>query len=459
VKLLLSEIAKAVGGRLLTPADDITIRAVSTDTRTIDAAGDGVLFVPVIGENFDGHNYLAQAAEKGAAAAFSQVATVNVGIPTVYVANTRQALMDLAGYYRRLHGVRVVAVTGSAGKTTTKDMMASIFARVYRTKKTMGNFNNDIGMPLSIFRLETDDKMLVLEMGMNHGGEIHKLSLAGVPDIAIITHIGDAHIENFENREGILHAKLEIIDGLRPGGKVILNGDDPLLTGAISREKTQGLEVLYPSSANILQADAIGLTGTRCLFSWNGTEIHVTVPLPGAHMVMNALLATVAALEMNVPADEITRGFDDFAPPAGRLTVEQIAGMTIINDVYNANPQAMCAAIDVLCKEQGRKVAILGDMAELGQVGPERHRDVGEAARKAGVDLLIAIGPISQNIADGYGTGALHYHTVEQFLTKWRDLLHEGDIVLVKASRSMQFEAIIEVLGALPQTPQGDASP
>jgi UDP-N-acetylmuramoyl-tripeptide--D-alanyl-D-alanine ligase len=366
----------------------------------------------------------------------------------VYVADTRRALMDLAGYFRRLHNVRVAAVTGSAGKTTAKDMMASIFARVYRTKKTIGNFNNDIGMPLSIFRLAPEDEMLVLEMGMNHAGEIRKLSLAGAPDVAIITFIGDAHIENFENREGILHAKLEIVEGLRPGGKVILNGDDPLLTGPIAREKTAGLHVMYPSSDNILEAVPIGLTGTRCVFEWKGVTVPVTVPLPGMHMVKNALLAAVAALEMGVPPQEVTRGFDDFAPPAGRLTVEALAGMTVINDVYNANPQAMNEGIAVLCKEAGRRVAILGDMAELGHVAQARHHEVGCAARATGIDMLIAIGPLSKSIAEGYGAGAVHFDTAAQFLDEWRSLLQAEDVVLVKASRSMAFEKIIDAFGS-----------
>ena len=254
MKLSIDSIVKACGGRLLSSkseAMDTIITSVSIDTRTMTP---GSLYVPFVGARVDGHDYLQIAAENGAVCAFTEkeIRAEDAGIPLIYVSSTRRALMDLAGYYRRLHHIKVVAITGSAGKTTTKDMIACVLARKFKTKKTLGNFNNEIGLPLSIFQLTHSDEVLVLEMGMNHANEIHALSLTGAPDIAVITHIGDAHIENFTNREGILHAKLEIVDGLKPGGTVILNGDDPLLTGEIAAEKTALFEVLCPSSKNIL---------------------------------------------------------------------------------------------------------------------------------------------------------------------------------------------------------------
>jgi UDP-N-acetylmuramoyl-tripeptide--D-alanyl-D-alanine ligase len=244
MNIQISEIISAVGGRLLNDGDvQAVVTSISTDTRTIK---DGALFVPIVGENFDGHDYIAQASEKGAICVLTerQSQPTDTPFPLIYVSCTRRALMNLANYYRRKHNIKVVAITGSAGKTTTKDMIADILSQKFRTKRTIKNFNNEIGMPLSIFQLEAGDEVLVLEMGMNHANEIHELSLAGVPDIAVITHIGDAHIENFENREGILHAKLEIVDGLREGGTVVLNGDDPLLTGQIAAEKTASFNVL-----------------------------------------------------------------------------------------------------------------------------------------------------------------------------------------------------------------------
>jgi len=471
MNLNILDIVKAVGGRLLNPPGGkdsvVHVTSVSTDTRNIS---DGALFVPIVGENFDGHEYIQTAQDNGAVCALTERANIlkNMGddtgaIPLILVQSTRRALMDLAGYYRRLFDIKVVAVTGSAGKTTTKDMIYHILSQKFRTKKTQGNFNNEIGLPLSIFQLEADDECLVLEMGMNHAGEIHALSLVGAPDIAVITHIGDAHIENFANREGILHAKLEIVDGLHPNGTVILNGDDPLLTGEIARHKTGAFEVLYPSANHIVESLQIGLEESRCLFHWLGQDIRVTVPIPGAHMVMNALLAVAVGVKMGVAPDDMAQGFAALTPASGRLTVESANDMVIINDVYNANPQAMQEAIRVICAHQChestqqkcRKVAILGDMSELGQMAAVRHREVGAFALMAGIDLLVAIGPLSKEIFSGFTKGtnvetALYFETVEPFLLDWPHILRPGDIVLVKASRSMAFEKITDALLASP---------
>ncbi|MCL2215888.1 MAG: UDP-N-acetylmuramoyl-tripeptide--D-alanyl-D-alanine ligase [Defluviitaleaceae bacterium] len=465
MKLDINEIIKACGGRLLNESTaGVTITGVSTDTRKISP---GALFVPIVGEQFDGHDYIGQAAESGAVCALTEKhSPVDIGIPLVYVTSTRRALLDLAGYYRQRHDVKVVAVTGSAGKTTTKDMMYHVLSRKYKTKKTMGNFNNDIGLPLSIFQLEPGDEMLVLEMGMNHANEIHELSLTGAPDICVITHIGDAHIENFENREGILHAKLEIIDGLKPGGTVVLNGDDPLLTGKIARAKTGPFRVLYPGAENIIKSEPMGLRGSRCQFQWRGENLQIDVPMPGAHMVMNALLAAVVGLEMGVPAGEIAGGFADFTPPEGRLTVIEANDKKIISDVYNSNPAAVREAIKVLCREktaQNRTVAILGDIAELGHVAVERHKELGVFAAESDIDLLIAIGTLSRHIyeeflsagdacADSSQNGrtelpkARHFSTVSEFLENYQDLLNPEDVVLIKASRSMAFENITNAI-------------
>ena len=444
MKLSIRDIAQACNGQVINPIE-ATITSVSTDTRKITP---GALFVPIVGETFDGHNYIAAAAENGAVCALTERADITAGIPLILVKSTRRALMELAGYYRRIHNVKVVAITGSAGKTTTKDMIFHVLARKYKTKKTLGNFNNDVGMPLSIFQLEPDDEVLVLEMGMNHAMEIHELSLIGAPDIAVITHIGDAHIENFENREGILHAKLEIVDGLKPDGTVILNGDDSLLTSEIAAAKINLFKVLYPSSKNIISAESVGLQETSAHFNWQGHDIRLTVPLPGAHMVMNALLAAAVGIEMGVSPAEISKGFDDFIPPSGRLSVENINGMTVINDAYNANPAAMKESIKILCNQPSRKVAILGDMNELGHVSEARHTEIGAFAAENGIDLLVAIGPQARFVYEGFGSkdNSFYFPTVDGFLPKLQVLLHPDDVVLVKASRGMAFERIMEAL-------------
>lgn len=456
MKLEIQGTINACGGRFLGGGEkSAIITSVSTDTRTIQA---GALFVPIKGEHFDGHDYILQAAEKGAVCALTekQSQPLDVGIPIIYVNSTRSALMDLADYYRRRHNVKVVAITGSAGKTTTKDMITDILSQKYKTKSTIKNFNNDIGMPLSIFQLEPNDEALVLEMGMNHAGEIHKLSLVGVPDIAVITHIGDAHIENFENREGILHAELEIVDGLRTGGTVILNGDDPLLTGKIAKEKITQFNVLFPSSENIVKAEPIGFQESRCHFNWRGEDIYITVPIPGAHMVMNSLLACAVGMEMGISPAQISKAFENFTPPEGRLNIINANGMTIIDDAYNANPASMIEAIKVLCRrtsENGelRRVAILGDMNELGHIARKRHAEVGEFAATAEIDLLIAIGTLSKNIYDNFisknsKNKAVYFETLAEFQPYLNQILQNGDLVLVKASRGMLFEKIINQL-------------
>jgi len=449
MNLTIQEITQAIGGTLLHNVETPPITAIATDTRQnarYGAVTPGCMFVPIVGPAFDGHDYINAAAALGAVCALTE-REIHSDIPLILVDSIRNALMQLASYYRHKMGVKVAAVTGSAGKTTVKDMMYHILSRKYKTKKTLGNLNNDIGLPLSIFQLEEGDEMLVLEMGMNHALEIHDLSLVGAPDVAVITHIGDAHIENFENREGILHAKLEIVDGLNPNGTVVLNGDDPLLTGSIAAEKVKTFTVKFPSSQNILQAETIGLQQTVCHFNWQGHDMHLTVPLPGRHNVMNALLAAAVGIEFGVSPTEIAKGFDDFVPPGGRLTVENVNGMTIINDAYNANPASMQEAIKILCGQNTRKVAILGDMNELGHVSVERHKEIGAFTGKAGIELLVAVGPQAVHLYEASGVQNKHYFaTVGEFLPHLPGLVQTGDTVLIKASRGMAFEQVVQAL-------------
>jgi len=463
MNLTIREIVEVCGGQILCGSDSGVVNNLSIDSRKISQ---NAIFVSIKGEAFDGHDYIHDAVANGAACVMIDKPEkyIPCGIPVILVKSTRRALMDLAAYYRRKHDITVVAITGSAGKTTTKDMIAYVLARKYKTKKTIANFNNDIGLPLSIFQLRQGDEVLVLEMGMNHAMEIHELSKVGAPDITVITHIGDAHIENFDDREGILHAKLEIVDGQKPGGTVILNGDDPLLTGSIAAKKVEQFTVQFPSSKNIIKAEEKSLLESECHFNWRGQDIKLIVPIPGAHMVMNALLAAAVGVEMGVPPSEISQGFDDFVPPSGRLSVEYKGGMTIINDAYNANPAAMRESIKILCKQPTRKIAILGDMNELGHVSKVRHKEIGAYAATMGIDLLVAIGPESWYIYEEFchdvparrldavgGVCAanvrknkIYFATVDEFLPQLNGLLNPGDVVLIKASRGMAFERIVE---------------
>ena len=446
MRLAINQIAEAVGGHAGLFGDgNRCIRSVSTDSRSIQS---GALFVPIVGDNFDGHDFIPQAIEKGAGVVLAEHGRMPMDFPHIIVECTRKALLRLAAYYLKLIGPKVIGITGSAGKTTLKDMIASILTKKFRTKKTIGNFNNDIGMPLSVFELRDLDEVIVLEMGMNHAGEIAPLSLAAEPDIVVITNIGDAHIENFENREGILHAKLEIIEGLKKTGCAFFNGDDPLLTGSIAQKKTAGLSVFYPNSANIVCAKSQGLMGTECHFNWQNTDVHVNVPLPGSHIVTNALLTTAVCLGLGCTPEDIAAGFKDFEPSAGRLNITNTGGMTIINDIYNSSPDALKGSLRILAEQSGRKVAILGDMLELGHMAVVRHKEAGEFVAELGIDVLITSGDLAKYIHESYAAAsekgiALHFDTKGDFIAKKDDVLIEGDTVLVKASRGAKFEEIM----------------
>ena len=449
MRLAISQIASAVGGHANLPlGENRYIESVSTDSRSIKG---GALFVPIVGDKFDGHDFIYSAIEKGAACVLTEPGKMPAGFPHIVVSCTRKALLDLAAYHLEVISAKVIGITGSAGKTTLKDMIAGILAKKYRTKKTIGNFNNDIGMPLSVFELELSDEVIVLEMGMNHAGEIAPLSRAAKPDMAVITNIGDAHIENFKNREGILHAKLEIVEGLKKTGCAFFNGDDPLLTGPIAGKKISGLNVYFPKSENVIATKPLGLLGTECHFNWQDSDVRVKVPLPGSHMVTNALLATAVCLKLGCSPEDIAAGFKDFQASAGRLNIINAGGMTIINDVYNSSPDALKGSLKILSEQSGRKVAIIGDMLELGHMAKKRHKEAGVFAAELGIDVLITSGDLARQLHESFSAvskegAAFHFESKGDFIAKKGDILADGDIVLVKASRGAKFEEITESL-------------
>lgn len=490
----------------------LTAGGIATDSR-----GDveGKLFIPIVGENFDGHDYIESALNRGAAYALTERGgneRLNERIINerlIKVESTRQTLIGLASYSRSLFTGPVTAITGSAGKTTTKEMIASVLSQRFNTLKTKGNFNNDIGLPLTLLGRKDSHEAMVLEMGMNHRGEISVLSKIGKPDICLITNIGDAHIENLGSREGILQAKSEIFEGMREGGTVVLNGDDPLLAGLppvphagktiycynegtpapfqiehdfikpgdqVLRDSegkalryyansggnmeilshsyyavSDGEEADSPRAGNWIQASMIGrrgLRGTSCTISWHIEGIpgwsegstNVEIPIPGDHMIMNAMMAFAVGIELGMSPLEIFVGIKSFTPPGHRMSITEANGITIINDAYNASPSSMKAAIDMLETVKGRKVCILGDMFELGDFAPAMHKEVGEyAAEKS--DLLISIGTLSKHMG-----AARHFATKEDFLSQWKNHLHLGDTVLIKASRGMALETVVEYM-------------
>ena len=448
--LTFKQLVEATGGVLCgTGAGEVSVKSISTDSRSIQ---EGALFVPIVGERFDGHDYIQQAVSLGACCVLTEKTLGESLFPYILVKCTRQALLDIASFYLDLHDVNVVAISGSAGKTTTKDMIASVLSRKFRTKKTPGNYNNEIGLPLSIFGLEKSDEVVVLEMGMNHSGEIRKLTQVAKPDVAVVTNIGFAHIGNFKDQTGVLHAELEIAEGLRRDGRLFLNGDDPLLSGGVAKELTESLSVCRLGAKNIKSVKSLGLDGSNCHFRINGQDVFVNIPLPGRQLVTNALLACAVGLYMGVAPEEITRGFADYEPTAGRLNAIKSNERTIINDAYNASPDSVKNALEVLSKEEGRKVAVLGDMLELGAFAEECHIDVGKYAAGLGIDIVVTVGNLAKHICEGFDAvkgkhqSSLPFPEKKDFLIASEKILQSGDIILVKASRGAKFEEITEKL-------------
>lgn len=427
--------------------ENLFITNVSTDTRNIKK---GDLFIAIIGENFDGHNFIDVAFEKGAIACLSQK-PISSNKLIINVENTKEALKDLAIYYRNLFNIPIVALTGSSGKTTTKDMLAYCLSTKYKTVKTQGNFNNDIGLPLTIFNIEEDTQMVVLEMGMNHFGEIRELSRIAKPDIAIITNIGLSHIENLGNREGILRAKYEIFEYLKPNGIKILNGDDNMLATLKENENCYFYSInknLDAYCTNILENSIDSIFATINYFN---KSFNVELKIPGKHIMSNALAVTLVCNILGLTEDEIKKGLEQFKPKSKmRMDIIKIEEYTIINDVYNANPNSMKATLDVLSNANGRKVAILGDMFELGKYTKEMHYNIGKYAAEKNIEELIFIGDFSYYMLKGAKdiknskSNLNYFKTQNDFIKNMSNLLKKGDVILVKASRGMKLENTVD---------------
>ncbi|MFS0727605.1 UDP-N-acetylmuramoyl-tripeptide--D-alanyl-D-alanine ligase [Paenibacillus sp. 1P07SE] len=460
----IAELAALCGGRLSSAdqaAAEIRCAGVSTDTRTI---GPGQLFVPLKGERYDGHAYAAAARKRGAAAALwqqdRQLPAELAGWPVILVEDTLAALQRLAAGYRRELPVRIVGITGSNGKTTTKDMVAAALATVFRVHKTSGNLNNHIGLPLTVLEMDASTEAAVLEMGMSGFGEIRLLSEIAHPDLAIITNIGDAHMQQLGSRQGIAKAKLEIADGLKSGGTLILNGDEPLLAeDAVSLP--EGIRVLrfgqQPGNDYIVQPQRMDAASSSLRISYDSeTTPELTVPAAGVHNMMNAAAAVAAALQLGAAIDRIAAGLAGMQLSAMRIEkIEAYNGATVLNDAYNASPTAMRAAIDLVEQLQGYrcKWLVLGDMLELGDQEEEMHREVGRYITPAKADRVLTFGTLGACIADGAAAAfaaepqAVRAFDDKQALGAWlRSQLSPEDLVLVKGSRGTRMEQIVQAI-------------
>lgn len=446
----LGEILAATGGSLAGGEYQRSFSGISTDTRTIRQ---GNMFVALQGEKFDGHDFIVRAVDNGAGGVI--VSKKHIFIPdritAVRVADTLQALQDLALAHRRRFDIPVIAVTGSNGKTTTKELIAAVLSARYKTLKTEANYNNDIGLPLTLLNLTGDHAAAVVEMGMRARGEIARLAAVALPTVAVITNVGETHMEILGSIENIAAAKGELVESLGPGSVAVLNADIPLVRAMKARTKAR---VVFYGLGGVAQvrAENIAVTDRSTAFDcvWPGGRFRAEVPAVGRHNVYNALAAIAVGLEAGLAPPEISAGLGAFVPGAMRLHIEKTGEYTLINDAYNASPLSMNAAADTLTAvAKGRKVAVLGDMLELGDMAAAAHRRVGEKLADEGVQVVITVGELAAHIAaaalkagvDVTVSCASHEEAQEAL----RKLMRPGDTILVKGSRGMQMEKILEM--------------
>lgn len=453
MRLKVQDIVEALKGKLLTKVlKDEWIEEVTTDSRQNMHQG---LFIPLKGERFDGHDFIQQVYDKGAIATLTMEDTIKDDrLITIWVEDTQKALLDLAKFYRSTFEIPVVGITGSVGKTSTKEMIAATLSGKWNVHKTEGNFNNEVGLPLTLFKLDKTHDVAVIEMGMNHFGEIHNLTTTALPDVAVITNIGTSHIENLGSREGILKAKLEILDGMNPQGVLVINGDNDLL-GTIKDIPVQ--VVTYGLNAkNDYWAENIRTESMYTLADVTTPNKRYTIRIQalGEHMIYNTLAAIAIAEHYHLNEEEIMRGLASYQPAKMRMHISKMEnGLTIIDDTYNASPDSMKAALKVLMEYQvnGKKIAVLGDMFEMGEFAPQLHQQVGAFAHEVQVDLLIAVGELAHYIAEGYqlagGKNIQYFATKEAFLKEINQYIEKEDCILFKASRGMHFEALVEEAG------------
>lgn len=446
MRLTIDEICAAAGGELLHGGGKAEVTRFITDSRE---AGPGAMFVPIRGERADGHTYIPSVFEKGAAAAFTDHAVPDAGGPLVLVEDCRIAMQRAAAYYRSRFDIPVVGVTGSVGKTTAKEMVAQALTARFDVLKTAGNQNSQVGVPITVCRLEDRHTAAVVEMGVSMPGEMERIAAVARPTCAVITNIGVSHIEFLKSQENILREKAHIADYLPYGGVLFVNGDDGLLPAledaAPYKVVTYGLgEDCYWQARDLQEQDS-GTRFTCC--GPLGEEQEVFVPAAGVHNVRNALAALAVAGHLGMPLQDAARAIGDYRPPAMRQQILDVGGVMLIDDSYNASPDSMRGALDVLCTRpvSGKRVAVLADMLEMGEARQE-HRGVGQYAREKGLHQLVAVGPLAKGIAEGFGEGALWFATNEEASAFLCDSLNPGDAVLVKGSRGMHTEEIVNAL-------------
>jgi UDP-N-acetylmuramoyl-tripeptide--D-alanyl-D-alanine ligase len=448
--LSLDQITKFAGGSLAAGDPGTTISRISTDSRTLQA---GDLFVPLRGDNFDGHKFVEQAVERGAAGAMVEEnwkGATPAGFALIRVADTLVGYQTLAANYRASLPLKVIAITGSNGKTSTKDFVAATLAKKFRVTKTEGNFNNHVGLPQTMLAASPEDELAVWEIGMNHPGEIAALAKLAVPDVAIVTNVGVAHIEFMGSREAIAAEKGALAEAVGASGAVILNADDPFSEGIAKLTQAKiifaGIENGSVRAGDVRQS----ATGSEFTILEGAHRCRAQLPVPGVHMVQNAMLAVAAGRAFGLSLEECAAGLASTPLTKARLQITEINGIQFIDDSYNANPDSMKAALRTLIEldADGRRIAVLGEMGELGEESERGHREVGEAAAELNIDELIAVGPAGAAIARAAEKAGLENSKAVDSPEGAAELLGEnaapGDLILVKGSRTARMERVLE---------------
>ena len=452
-RLSIFQIAKLAEGELAAGDGNVYVDKISTDSRTLKS---GELFVALRGENFDGHNFIESAAKAGAAGAMVDLAW-NGQTPSHFALirgrDTLLAYQTLAESYRRSLALRVLCITGSNGKTTTKDFAAAVLARKFRVTKTEGNFNNHVGLPRTILEANSEHEIAVWEIGMNHPGEVAALAQIAAPDAAIITNVGIAHIEFMGSREAIAMEKGALAEAVNAEGSVILNADDDF--SETIAQRTRAKVVFAGISSGSIRASEINQSagGSEFTMLEGAHRCRAQLPVPGLHMVQNAILAVAAGRVFGVSLEEGAAGLAAAPLTKARLQIKQIHGVQFLDDSYNANPDSMKAALRTLVEldTSGKRIAVLGEMRELGEQSARGHREVGEAAAEFGIDHLIAVGGSAAAIADAARGAGLQNAATARSTTEAAELLGEivapGDLVLIKGSRAARTELVLEEFG------------
>jgi len=457
--LKVSEIIQAANGTLINGSPEAEIKNISTDTRRIMQ---GDLFIPLVGDNFDGHDFIAKALQDSACGYLtSKRAEIISDAVIIKVEDTLKALQDISAYYRDKFNIPFVAVTGSVGKTSTKEMIYSVLSKKLNVLKTQGNFNNHIGLPLTLLNLSDIDKAAVVEMGMSGIGEISVLSKIVKPHIAVITNIGLAHIGKLGSRQNILKAKMEIVDGMDENGIIVLNADDPMLWELKNSIKYNTIYVGYREEADIKAYNVKVDQDMNTSFNVKikDKEYQFIISVPGFHNVYNALASIAVGLRFRIPMEDMIDAIANFKSGKMRMNVMKLSNnIKVINDTYNANPSSMEEALNVMRQMPGaRKIAVLGDMLELGEWTRQAHMDIGKSVVKSSINHLITLGENSRFIAEGAAMLGMSQRKINtcnsikeanSYLSK---LIREGDVILIKGSRGMQMEGIVDfITGEVP---------